>query len=154
MYRRIMKFYYLMHIVVCHKKLMCTYITQLRNRHKKNSIAFSPIVLRIFKLLLVIMRHVVLQFLVNRGVLKLLFLIQCQRYQDKNESWCYSIYCISSNASTSNLEFKVNGYFLLLSIFSMCKFFNVWTNWLFVDSVIKYSKTCRLRGTQFCKKKN
>ena len=35
------------------------------------------LVLRIFKLLLAIMRHYVLQFLINLGVLNLLFLMQC-----------------------------------------------------------------------------
>ena len=78
MYRRIMNFYCLMHIIVCHKKLTCTYINAItRSSQRKQRSFLGHLVLRIFKLLLAIMRHYVLQFLINRGVLKLLFLMQC-----------------------------------------------------------------------------
>ena len=76
MYRRITNFYCLMHIIVCHK--MCTYINAITHSSQGKQRRFlGHLVLRIFKLLLAVMRHYVLQFLINRGVLKLLFLMQC-----------------------------------------------------------------------------
>ena len=40
-----------MQIIVCDKKLMCTYIKQLRIRHKENGVASSTIMLTHFQAL-------------------------------------------------------------------------------------------------------